>query len=84
MESKRAASIWQRVICGLFCIAGVIAVPFNFIHRGNFSWHEIVWAFSGVYGSYLFGHIAWRGRLPGKVPGTAYVRFRRARVRRRT
>ena len=76
MQSTRTTPMWQRALCGLLCVAGLVALPFNAAQQVHHGWSQIWSMFLGAYGLYLFGHIALLGKLPGKVPGTQYIRFR--------
>lgn len=84
MQSDLKAPLWQRAVCGLLCLGGALALPFNAIHGDYHGWHGIAQIILGIGGAYLFGHLALRGRLYGKVSGTEHVHFRHADRRRNT
>ena len=84
MQTNRVAPIWQRVVCGVLCVGGMLALPFNILHGDYHGWHGAALILLAVGGVYWFGHIALRGRLPGRVPGTEYVRFRHRSSQRNT
>ncbi len=77
MQSIQKTPLWQRALCGLLCIAGLVALPFNAVHEVHRGWSQLWPMLLGAYGLYLFGHIALLGKLPGKVSGTRYIRFHR-------
>ena len=78
MDSHRVAPMWQRIFSGLFCVGGIVAVLVPSIHGGTApGWNKIASELAALYGAWLFGFIALRGRLPGKFPGTDYVGFGR-------
>lgn len=81
MDKTRVAPMWQRIFCGLLCMGGAVALPLNGIHGVYQGWRGVFAIVGAVGGTYLFGCIALRGRLPGKRPGTGFVRFRHARPR---
>lgn len=76
MQSNKVAPIWQRVICGVICAGGILALPLNAVHGEYHGWRGVASILFGIAGLYLFGYITLRGKLPGKLPGTEYVRFR--------
>lgn len=84
MQFGRMVPMWQRIVCGLLCVGGLLALPFNAVHGAYRGWHFVVQILSGAGGFYLFGHTALYGRLPGKLPGTKHVRFRLPANRRDT
>lgn len=55
---KKRTPVWQRAVCGLLSIAGLVALVSSAVHSG-FSdvWATVVWLF-GVYGVVLFGAFA--------------------------
>lgn len=84
MANKRVAPMWQRVVCALLCIGGALAFAFNAVHGAYHGWHGVFAIVTAAGGIYLFGCIALLGRLPGKLAGTGFVRFRHAPGRRDT
>jgi len=84
MQSNRVAPIWQRVVCGGICVGGILALPLNAIHGEYHGRYGVALIIFGVVGLYLFGCVALRGKLPGKLPGTEYVRFRHSATHRDT
>ncbi len=76
MDNKRVAPMWQRAFCGLLGIGGAVALPVNAIQGVYHGWHGVFAMVTAAGGAYLFGYIALRGRLPGKLSGTEYVHFR--------
>ena len=76
MNNKRVAPVWQRVFCGLICVGAILALPLDAVHGSYHGWSGVFLIISAVGGVYLFGCIALLGYLPGKLPGTEYVRFR--------
>jgi hypothetical protein len=84
MDNKTVAPKWQRVFCALVGVGGAAAVLASAVHGDVQGWHKLASALIALYGAYLFGYIALRGRLPGKYPGTRYVRFRHPPDRRNT
>ncbi len=73
--------MWQRVFSGLLCVGTGLALSVNAIHGSYHGWHSVT-AILAAAGAYVFGCIALRGRLPGKLVGTEYVRLRRTSDRR--
>lgn len=84
MDIKRVAPMWQRVFCGLLCVGGLLAVPLNAVHGAYHGWSGVFAIVTAAGGIYLFGCIALLGRLPGKLAGTEFVRFRHTPGRRNT
>lgn len=62
-----SAPIWQRVICAVLAVGGSIAVVAQLVAGGvHPSHHGFLSAIFALGGVYLFGHVAWRGHLPGR------------------
>ncbi|MGH8147635.1 MAG: hypothetical protein ACREPY_15050 [Rhodanobacteraceae bacterium] len=65
-----SAPVWQRVLCAVFAIGGSIAVGAELVAGGlHASYHGVVSLALALGGVYLFGHVAWRGRLPRPYVG---------------
>jgi len=67
MQLNRVAPIWQRVICGVLCTAGIVALPLNALNEHYSGRNGLVFILFAGGGIYLFGYIALCGRLPGKL-----------------
>lgn len=81
MDNMRVAPMWQRIFCGLLGIGGALALPLDVIHGVYQGWHGVFAMVAAAGGTCLFSCIAMRGRLPGKLPDTGFVRFRHTRPR---
>ena len=58
MMKKMSTPIWQRVICGLFFVAGVVALVANILDGSVHGiWGIAAWLF-GVFGTVTFGRVA--------------------------
>jgi hypothetical protein len=67
MQFNRVAPIWQRVICGVLCAAGIVALLLNALNEHYRDRNGLVSILLSGSGIYLFGYIALCGTLPGKL-----------------
>ena len=68
IQQKISAPTWQRAICGLFAVAGVIVIPFvavAWLLDGRVVQGNVLFAlFMAVIGTLIFGFVSLMGRLP--------------------
>jgi hypothetical protein len=62
--------VWQRILCAVFAIGGGIAVGAELVTGGFHASFPGVGSLAlALGGTYLFGHVALRGRLPRPYAG---------------
>lgn len=64
MQSDGKVPRWQRVISALFSLAGTLVLADQLLEDKLLSWTQIAIALVALYGVYMFGCIAVRGKLP--------------------
>ncbi|TWG88203.1 hypothetical protein L599_005900000140 [Luteimonas sp. J16] len=60
---------WQRAVSALLTLGFAWAFATRALDGGLGAWPEVVVMLVALYGGYLFGYFAWRGRLPGRLAG---------------
>jgi|GEM_PF-3247068 len=69
MENRSRAPVWQRAISALLALGGIWALVSRSLDGELGTWVELGVILTALYGAYLFGYFALRGRLPGVLAG---------------
>jgi len=69
MENGSRAPAWQRAISALLALGGMWALITRSLDGELGTWVELGVFLAALYGAYLFGYFALRGRLPGVLAG---------------
>jgi hypothetical protein len=58
MTQRKRLPLWQRVVCGVLCVAGLIALGVNMLSGQVHGAVSIYMWFLGLAGAYVFGRAA--------------------------
>ena len=67
MATGNKAPTWQRVISGILALGIIWAFAMRVTNGELDTWLRVGSMLVALYGGYLFGHFAVRGRLPGAL-----------------
>lgn len=65
MNTRTQAPTWQRIFCGLLCIASAAMLVSEISGVLPNPLHHTAHQLLEAYGTYVFGHITLTGRVPG-------------------